>query len=228
MTVRSIRSVLTLANIEDARSKGVKVRNYCEVVGLDVKDYSIEAVRFKDHRSGIIESVNPSIVVNAAGAWSSSIAGMAGQKLALRIDKGTMVVLNGRLCRMLVNRLRLPADGDIVVPNHSSTIIGTTSSGVTSGDDNSPTEVEVSYLLRETAKFGPGHRQRKGGPRLLRGPAIDPHRRGRSHCQPQFQGPRPCRFGDRQPGQHHRRQADDLPFDGREGLRPGMSEDQQQ
>jgi len=33
---------LTLANIDDARSKGVKVRNYCEVVGLDVKDYSIE------------------------------------------------------------------------------------------------------------------------------------------------------------------------------------------
>jgi glycerol-3-phosphate dehydrogenase len=147
---------LTLANIEDARSKGVKVRNYCEVVGLDVKDYSIEAVRFKDHRSGIIESVNPSVVVNAAGAWASSIAGMAGQKLALRIDKGSMVVLNGRLCRMLVNRLRLPADGDIVVPNHSSTIIGTTSSGVTSGDGNSPTEVEVSYLLRETAKIVPG------------------------------------------------------------------------
>ena len=65
-------------------------------------------------------------------------------------------MLNGRLCRMLVNRLRPPADGDIVVPNHSSTIIGTTSSGVTSGDGNSPTEAEVSYLLRETAKVIPG------------------------------------------------------------------------
>lgn len=147
---------LTLANIEDARSKGARIRNYCEVVGLDVDGSIISTVRFKDHRSGIIETVTPGVVVNAAGAWSPGIAAMAGQRLSLRIDKGTLVVLNGRLCKMLVNRLRPPADGDIVVPNHSSTIIGTTSNGVTSGDGNSPTEAEVSFLLRETAKVVPG------------------------------------------------------------------------
>jgi glycerol-3-phosphate dehydrogenase len=147
---------LTLANIEDARSMGAKVRNYCEVVGLELDDYSINAVRFKDHRSGVIETVTPGVVVNAAGAWSPGIAAMAGQKLPLRIDKGSLVVLNGRLCRMLVNRLRPPADGDIVVPNHSSTIIGTTSNSVTSPDGNSPTEAEVTFLLRETAKVIPG------------------------------------------------------------------------
>ena len=119
-------------------------------------DSIISAVRFKDHRSGIIETVTPGVVVNAAGAWSPGIAAMAGQQLSLRIDKGSLVVLNGRLCKMLVNRLRPPADGDIVVPNHSSTIIGTTSNGVTSGDGNSPTEAEVSFLLRETAKVVPG------------------------------------------------------------------------
>ncbi|HEY3420405.1 MAG TPA: anaerobic glycerol-3-phosphate dehydrogenase subunit GlpA [Methanomassiliicoccales archaeon] len=147
---------LTLGNIEDARSMGAKVRNYCEVVGIDVDDYTIDAVRFKDQRTGTVESVTPGVVLNAAGAWSPGIAAMVGQKLPLRIDKGTLVVLNGRLCKMLVNRLRPPADGDIVVPSHSSTIIGTTSNGVSSADGNIPTESEVTFLLRETAKVIPG------------------------------------------------------------------------
>jgi glycerol-3-phosphate dehydrogenase len=38
-----------------------------------------------------------------------------------------MVAIDQRLCRMVVNRLRTPGDGDILVPQRATTLIGTTS-----------------------------------------------------------------------------------------------------
>jgi glycerol-3-phosphate dehydrogenase len=66
------------------------------------------------------------MVVNATGAWCSRVAAMAGVEIKMQLDKGSMVVFNGRVVNGLVNRLRPPGDGDIMVPHRSSSILGTT------------------------------------------------------------------------------------------------------
>ncbi len=49
--------------------------------------------------------------------------------------KGVMVVMAGRYVHGVVNALRKPADGDIIVPQHEVAILGTTSVEVQSPDD---------------------------------------------------------------------------------------------
>ena len=64
---------------------------------MEVIDDRITAVRFRNMRNGVIETVRPEIVINAAGAWVDDIATLAGCRVPLSIDMGSMVVLNGRL-----------------------------------------------------------------------------------------------------------------------------------
>ena len=40
--------------------------------------------------------------------------------------KGTMVAMNHRLVNTVINRCKLPADGDILVPAHTVAVMGTT------------------------------------------------------------------------------------------------------
>lgn len=146
---------LTQGNIESARANGAVAKNYCRVIRMERSDGRIEKVIYHDLRSGQRESVYPEIVVNAAGAWAGEIASMAGLEIPMKMDKGTLVVMNGRLVNGLVNRLRRPSDGDIIVPSHSSSIIGTTSVEVPSPDDSNPTTAEVELLINEASRMVP-------------------------------------------------------------------------
>jgi glycerol-3-phosphate dehydrogenase len=144
---------LVWGNIEAAREAGAIVLNHCPVIRMTVKDGCVEEVTFG--KGGSRRRVKPEVVINAAGAWSGRIASMAGLSMDLSVDKGTMVVFNGRVVNHLVNRLRPPSDGDILVPNRTSTILGTTSSaGVLDGI--AATREEVELLEREANQLVPG------------------------------------------------------------------------
>jgi glycerol-3-phosphate dehydrogenase len=71
------------------------------------------------------------------------------------LDQGSMLVMDGRQCRHVVNRLRRPSNGDIAVPNHTSTILGTTSRPAISPQDKDVAVNDVELLLRETAAMLP-------------------------------------------------------------------------
>lgn len=141
--------MLVNANIISARAAGASIVNYAEAAAMDVSKDGIESVIIK--RAGKSYQIKPQLVINAAGAWAGSIAAMAGQNLEVGIDKGTMAVVDGRAVNHLINRLRKPADADILVPHRSATIVGTTSSP---GNLSSirPTAEEVENLLREASK----------------------------------------------------------------------------
>jgi glycerol-3-phosphate dehydrogenase len=146
---------LTQGNIDDARDIGVLARNYCQVVSIERFGERVERVVFRDLRNGNEESIAPEVVVNAAGAWANELAGFAGLNIPQRMDKGSMVVMNGRMVNGLVNRLRKPSDGDIIVPSHSSSIIGTTSIQVSSPEECWATSEEVEKLIREASLMVP-------------------------------------------------------------------------
>jgi len=147
---------LALTNIEDARRNGATVRNHCEVTAIVRKDGHIDSVRFKDHRDGSAGDVAPDIVVNASGSSSGRILDMAGLKLAMTKDFGALVVFNGKLVQRTVNRLRLPSDGDIIVPSHTSMIAGTTARTVKDGPIAKPSREEAALIVREVSEMVPG------------------------------------------------------------------------
>jgi len=146
---------LVLGNIESAREAGAKVLNYQIVQSFKVGRSGIDEVLYRDAMTGEVEKVKPEVVVNAAGAWAGELAAMARVKLEVQVDKGSMVVIDGHHTRGLVNRLRPPANGDIVVPSHSATIIGTTSMAMSRPGPAAATREEARELSLQTARMCP-------------------------------------------------------------------------
>ena len=143
------------ANVEDARSRGADAWPYRRVVAMRRSGGRILAVDVVDVRSGSVRTIHPRIVVSAAGAWAGIVAGMAGADLAMSPGKGTMLIFNQRMTDTVVNRLKRPGDGDIMVPVHSVAILGTTEEEVDDPDVYRIRREEVRLLLAEGEKLFP-------------------------------------------------------------------------
>lgn len=144
---------LVWGNVESARRAGAEVHNYLPLRSLRVEGGRIVSAVLGEGKEEV--TVRPEMVVNATGAWCGRTAAMAGAKVSMQLDRGSMVVFNGRAVNGLVNRLRPPSDGDILVPHRSSTILGTTS-GPGDLDDVRASRAEVERLMREAAVVIPG------------------------------------------------------------------------
>lgn len=165
---------LVQANVDDARAAGATALNHCTIAGMTVEAGRIVKVEVRDRRGGLPSSIVPEVVVNASGAWVAEVSRMAGCTVQMGLDQGSMLVMDGRQCRQVVNRLRPPSNGDIAVPNHTSTILGTTSRPARSPHDRDVTRDDVELLLRETAAMLPSLRNARtvrtyGGVRPLLG-----------------------------------------------------------
>ena len=148
---------LIYANILDAKNHGAQVMTFTRVLSF-IKDRDrVIGLNLKNTLTGEVKDVYGDIVVNAAGIWGASIAEMAGARIGMYPAKGTLLVFGHRVNNMVLNRCRKSADGDILVPGDSVTIIGTTSTRVPFEeiDDVRPTPEEVDLMLREGAKLAP-------------------------------------------------------------------------
>jgi glycerol-3-phosphate dehydrogenase subunit C len=80
---------------------------------------------------------------------------MAGCDVPVHGGRGVMVALNHRLTHAVVNRCRMPADGDILVPAHTVSVIGTTDVATDDPDDTSIPVEEVrscGLMLKREAR----------------------------------------------------------------------------
>jgi glycerol-3-phosphate dehydrogenase len=116
-----------LAFLATARENGAVVRTYTEVTDLLCSGKNVTGVNIKDHRTGRREALHADLIVNAAGPWAAEIAVKAGVTIPEVPTAGVMVALDCRLNNMVLNRLNKPSDGDIVVPQRATSVIGTTS-----------------------------------------------------------------------------------------------------
>ena len=116
-----------LAFLATARLSGAVVRTYTEVTDFICSGKSVTGVKIKDYRTGKSETMGADLIVNAAGPWAGEIAAKAGVRVPEVPTAGVMVTLDCRLNNMVLNRLNKPSDGDIVVPQRATSVIGTTS-----------------------------------------------------------------------------------------------------
>jgi glycerol-3-phosphate dehydrogenase len=99
------------------------------------------------------QSLGADIVINATGHECGRLLRQSGLgPVPVQPDKGTILVTERRVCAAVVSRLRMPADGDIVVPGHTTSLIGTTSSR---SEDTLPARDEYRRLLREAIALLP-------------------------------------------------------------------------
>ena len=150
---------LVLENARDAEKHGAKFILHTEVTSLQMNRDKIKGVCAKDLVNGEEYLINPSYLINATGAWANQFLKLAGLHIGLALSKGTMIITNQRLNQRVINRCRLPSDGDIIVPNDTVSILGTTSIRSEEIENFEVTPAEVSLLIQETSKMIPAIQQ---------------------------------------------------------------------
>jgi glycerol-3-phosphate dehydrogenase len=95
------------------------------------------------------------LVINASGAWAGKIAATANIQVQILPGKGTMLALNHRVVHTVINRCKMPADGDILVPAHTVAVIGTTDIKVSDPDHFGIEPWEIRLMLAEGEKIIP-------------------------------------------------------------------------
>ncbi|ADN50885.1 FAD-dependent oxidoreductase [Vulcanisaeta distributa] len=148
------RELLMSAAIS-AYIEGALIIQDAEVVGFDVNGDEITSARVKDHVKGDIRRVNARVFVNAAGPWAGKVAGMAGISVDVMPTMGVMVVYRHRLTRRVINRMRPPSDGDILVPYGSVSIMGTTAVIIEDPDNITITKDDIEFLTSEGSQMVP-------------------------------------------------------------------------
>ncbi|MFZ0449648.1 MAG: anaerobic glycerol-3-phosphate dehydrogenase subunit A [Desulfatiglandaceae bacterium] len=142
-------------NIAQAESFGSSLLLHTEVIGFKKQGNQITETLLRDRVTGTESAIEADTVVNAAGAWVGHIAAMAGIAIHMLYSKGTLLVTGHRFTRHVINRLRPPHDGDILVPGGSVSILGTTSIRVDSPDVTLPSFPEIDLLVNEGAAMLP-------------------------------------------------------------------------
>ncbi len=105
--------------------------------------------------TGETREIHGNILVNATGAWTDRVAALAGCEAPITLSKGSLVITNSRLGNMVLNRLRPPSDGDIIVPNEAVSLAGTTALLADDPDQISVRPEEVDAIIREAGKMLP-------------------------------------------------------------------------
>lgn len=73
----------------------------------------------------------------------------------MTLVKGSLVITNHRLTNMVINRLRQPSDGDIIVPNEAVCLAGTTSLAIEDPDNLIMESPEVDTIISEAGRMIP-------------------------------------------------------------------------
>ncbi len=148
---------LTTANVVDARLHGADTLTYHEVVELLVEQNRCVGVKLRNNHNGEMSEVHADLTINAAGIWGHLVAKQAGITVNMFPAKGALLIFGHRVNNMVINRCRKPANADILVPDDTVCVIGTTSDRVPfeECDNMKVTPEEVDILIREGEKLAP-------------------------------------------------------------------------
>ncbi len=148
---------LAAANVMDAVSRGGKCLTRAEVTEVILDGSRAAGVRVWDKRGGDIMEIRAKVTVNATGVHGQHLCDMAGIVLPMVPSKGSMVIIDYRVGNVVINRCRPPADGDIIVPGDTVSLIGTTSRTIPyeAIDDLTVDDDEIEVLLADGEKLIP-------------------------------------------------------------------------
>jgi glycerol-3-phosphate dehydrogenase len=143
-----------------AQQRGARILPYHEAIAVSRSADRVTGARVRNARTGDEIEVEAQVTVNASGAWAGRIADLAGiEGVRVLPGRGIMIAMNHRLVNTVVNRCEMPADGDIIVPIRTVSVIGTTDQLTDDPDDHTVAEEEVDRMLDDGEKLVPGFRQ---------------------------------------------------------------------
>ncbi|HSL34812.1 MAG TPA: FAD-dependent oxidoreductase [Candidatus Limnocylindrales bacterium] len=154
-----------LAFLATARANGARIVPYTEVEDLVVRGNAVEGAVVRDRRTGEQRTLEADVVINATGPWADRIAAMAGMDTPVTPTAGVMVAVAGRFVDRVINRLDKPSDGDIVLPQRRTVVIGTSSWPVNDPDFIEIPPEHVALMFDRGGELVPGVRALAQHPR---------------------------------------------------------------
>lgn len=155
---------LCMLNAVTSRKKGGGILIHHKLVEIIMEKGRCVGVKAQDKFTSQTKEIRAKIIINASGAWGDIIARMGGSEVPMTLSKGSLIVSNHRLTNMVINRLRPPSDGDIIVPNEAVCLAGTTSVQVDDPDSIEVDPREVDIVATQAEQMIP----RFGTTRLIR------------------------------------------------------------
>ncbi len=145
---------LSLEMMEDAAKLGCRYLSHHKVVGFR-RDKKINQVVLENNHTKQEIRISAELIINATGAWASNVAALAGVSLDMIYSKGSLLITQHRLATRVINRLRTPADADIIVPGGTVSVLGTTSVLAENLDNIRPTTIETDFIVDECSLMIP-------------------------------------------------------------------------
>jgi len=151
---------LCLAFLATAVANGARTAPYAEVEDLVLRGNAVEGAIVRDRRTGDRRRIEADVVVNATGPWAGKIAALAGLDVPVVPTAGVMVATAGRSVDRVINRLDTPSDGDIVLPQRQTVVIGTSSWPVDDPDCITIPRDHVALMFERGGQLVPSVRGR--------------------------------------------------------------------
>ena len=143
-----------------AQGHGARILRYHRVTGILRDGDRVVGAEVRDELRGEDVRIEAGFTLNASGAWAAQIAHMAGvEGVGVVPGKGIMIAMNHRLVNTVINRCTMPADGDILVPIRTVSVIGTTDVHMADPDDLPIPQDEVDQMLDDGERLVPGFRR---------------------------------------------------------------------
>ena len=138
---------MCLSFLATAKKNGAVVKPFTEAREFHMENGRVTGVRVWDRLREKEYDIYADLVVNAAGPWAEAIAQMAGVDVPVVPTPGIMIAIEGRWNQRVINRMTESGDGDIVVPQRETSIIGTSSWKVEDADyiDIPDEHIEMMY-----------------------------------------------------------------------------------
>ncbi len=146
---------LCMLNAISSQNRGGIFHRHHEVFEFIREKGRLKGVRAKDRFTQEVKEIYGKVIINAGGAWGKKIANLAGNDVPMSLSKGSLVITNHRLTNLVINRLRPPANGDIIVPNEAVCLAGTTSISVESPENLVVGADEVDIVTSEATQLLP-------------------------------------------------------------------------
>jgi glycerol-3-phosphate dehydrogenase len=147
---------LPAAFFAGAMDRGARLYRYCEALEIETSGREVAAVRFLDLIAGSEKRLEVDAVINAAGPWTGKVAALAGVHMEVTPSPGTMVAVQGRLSDKVISRLRPAGDWDIIVPQRSFSIIGSSQWIAEDPDSIIPPATDVKEAMQSADEMFPG------------------------------------------------------------------------
>jgi glycerol-3-phosphate dehydrogenase len=146
----------TSITARSAADHGATILTHHRVIDLLHDNGKISGVICQNARGEEV-TIRADFVINATGPLAGKIAALADIPIHIVPGKGTMVSIDSLSLRTVLNRCRIPSDGDIIVPKRGEAIVGTTDIEIEDPDQFGVSGAEIDQLLQAGEAMMPGY-----------------------------------------------------------------------